>query len=179
MMSATTAKLAAGVAGGYVLGRTKKFRLAVILAGLIAGKRLAGDPKALAKKIVDERPELGHLRGQLTEGLGGAAKELALATAAARLESVTESLQNPASAAGDAAGGAAKKAAAPAKKSTAKKSTATKSTAKKSTAKKAPAKKAPAKKSGSSSSRTGPAKKSSSSRSRSGSAKKSTAASKG
>jgi hypothetical protein len=102
-MAATTAKIAAGVAGGYLLGRTKKFRLAMMIAGLLAGKKLAADPKAIANKIVDTNPELEHLRGQLTGGLSGAAKELALATAASRIEAMTHTLQDV----GDGVGSAA------------------------------------------------------------------------
>jgi hypothetical protein len=92
-MTATTAKVAAAVAGGYLLGRTKKLKLAVTLAGLLAGRKLAADPKAIVGKIVDGNPELEHLRGQLSDGLTGAAKELAMATAASRLESMTDAIQ--------------------------------------------------------------------------------------
>ena len=99
-MAATTAKIVAGVAGGYLLGRTKKLRLAITIAGLLAGKRLAADPKSIANTIVEKNPELGNLRGQLTEGLTGAAKELAMATAASRIEAMTQSLQDSASKSG-------------------------------------------------------------------------------
>lgn len=92
-MAATTAKIVAGVAGGYLLGRTKKLRLAITIAGLLAGKKLAADPKSIVDKMVEQNPELQHLKGQLTEGLTGAAKELAVATAASRMEAVTETLQ--------------------------------------------------------------------------------------
>ncbi|UMG94347.1 helix-turn-helix domain-containing protein [Nocardioides sp. TF02-7] len=92
-MSTTTAKIATAVAGGYLLGRTKKLRLAITIAGLLAGRKLSADPKSIANKIVGDNPELQNLRGQLTEGLTSAAKELAMATAASRIESMTESLQ--------------------------------------------------------------------------------------
>lgn len=92
-MAATTAKIVAGVAGGYLLGRTKKLRLAITIAGLLAGKKLAADPKSIVDKMVDQNPELQHLKGQLTEGLTSAAKELAVATAASRMEAVTDTLQ--------------------------------------------------------------------------------------
>jgi cobalamin biosynthesis protein CobT len=92
-MAATTAKIVAGVAGGYLLGRTKKLRLAITVAGLLAGKKLAADPKSIVDKMVEQNPELQHLKGQLTEGLTSAAKELAVATAASRMEAVTETLQ--------------------------------------------------------------------------------------
>ena len=39
-MSANT-KIAVGVAGGYLLGRTKKAKMALMLASLLGGKRLA------------------------------------------------------------------------------------------------------------------------------------------
>ena len=96
-MSISTTKLAAGVAGGYLLGRTKKLKLAISLAGMLAGKKLAADPRSIADNILKGSPELKHLRGQLTEGLAGAARDLALATAASRMESMTQALQAPAS----------------------------------------------------------------------------------
>ncbi|HYG94198.1 MAG TPA: hypothetical protein VD859_11480, partial [Nocardioides sp.] len=91
-MTATTTKLAAGVAGGYLLGRVKKLRMAITLAGLLAGKKMAADPKALAGQLQDN-PQLQQLREQLTGGLASAAKELAMATATSRLESMTQALQ--------------------------------------------------------------------------------------
>ena len=36
----TPARVALAVGGGYLLGRTKKLRVAMTLAGLVAGKRL-------------------------------------------------------------------------------------------------------------------------------------------
>ena len=84
-MAISTAKIATGVAGGYLLGRTKKLKLALTVAGLLAGKKLAPDPKALTSKIANGNPEIG-------QRLTGAAKELALATAASRVEAVTQRL---------------------------------------------------------------------------------------
>lgn len=147
-MSATTAKIAAAVAGGYLLGRTKKLKLAITVAGLLAGKKLAADPKAIANRIVDSNPELEHLRGQLTEGLTGAAKELALSTAAARMESMTSALQGTADdVAKPATGSSGSSRSSTAKKAPAKKSSAKKAPAKKSSAKKAPAQKSSTRKS--------------------------------
>ena len=36
-----------GVAGGYLLGRTKKLRLALALGGMLAGRRLASQGQGL------------------------------------------------------------------------------------------------------------------------------------
>ncbi|HET8719154.1 MAG TPA: hypothetical protein VFM50_15550, partial [Nocardioidaceae bacterium] len=58
------AKIAAAVASGYVLGRTKKLRLAVTVAGMLAGKKIATDPRGLAKQameLIESNPELSKL----------------------------------------------------------------------------------------------------------------------
>ena len=65
-------RVALGVAGGYILGRTKKMELAMMLAGTAAGRQ-AGGPAALlgqggsaallgqGKKLLEASPELSRL----------------------------------------------------------------------------------------------------------------------
>jgi hypothetical protein len=86
------ARVALGVAGGYFLGRTKKMKLALMLAGMSAGRR-AGGPGELLKsgtKLLNSSPELAQLtdvvRGRLLE----AGKGAALAVATRQVESLTD-----------------------------------------------------------------------------------------
>jgi len=48
-MSATS-KIALGVAGGYLLGRTKKLKLAITLGSMLAGQRIATDRAGMLKQ---------------------------------------------------------------------------------------------------------------------------------
>src|SRR6476620_2332118 len=93
-MSATT-KIAVGVASGYLLGRTKKLRLAITVGSMLAGQRLSTNPQALlaqGAKLADKNPALKKLQEQLTGRLMEAAKAAALPTATSRLEAVTKQL---------------------------------------------------------------------------------------
>ncbi len=79
-MSATT-KIAVGVASGYLLGRTKKLKLAITVGSLLAGKRLATNPQALmaqGSQLLDKNPELKKLQDQITGKLFDAAKTAAM-----------------------------------------------------------------------------------------------------
>jgi len=86
------ARVALGVAGGYFLGRTKKMKLALMLAGTAAGRE-AGGPAALlgqGKKIVDGSPELSRLVDEVRGRLLTAGKGAALSVAARQVESLTD-----------------------------------------------------------------------------------------
>lgn len=48
MEDQTKVTLAAAVVGGYVLGRTKKGRLAITIATYLAGRRFGLEPRQLA-----------------------------------------------------------------------------------------------------------------------------------
>ncbi|MEX0429391.1 hypothetical protein AB3X52_17365 [Nocardioides sp. DS6] len=93
-MSATT-KIAVGVASGYLLGRTKKLKLAVTVAGLLAGQRLAGRGSLLEQgsKLLDSSPELKKLQDQIRGRLKEAARDAALGVATSRMEQMTKALQ--------------------------------------------------------------------------------------
>ncbi|MFJ9316058.1 hypothetical protein ACIRN4_17845 [Pimelobacter simplex] len=93
-MSANS-KIALAVAGGYLLGRTKKLRLAMTLAGMLAGKKLATNRQLLAQgaKLVEGNPQFKELQGQLTGRLVEVAREAALVATASRVESLTQSLK--------------------------------------------------------------------------------------
>ena len=67
-------KIAAAVIGGYLLGRTKKMKFAIMLGGALMGKKLPTDPAQLLKLaggLVEKSPELQRLdtavRGRLME----------------------------------------------------------------------------------------------------------------
>lgn len=84
--------MALGVAGGYFLGRTKKMKLAMMLAGVAAGRR-AGGPGELLKtgtKLLSSTPELARLSDQVRGRLLEAGKTAALAVAARQVESLTD-----------------------------------------------------------------------------------------
>lgn len=80
----------AGVAGGYLLGRTKKAKLALTFAALVAGKRLA--PRALRERQAGktgDTPPLTGLSGQVKDQMMAAVGSLF----DRRVESFTESLR--------------------------------------------------------------------------------------
>ena len=84
--------MALGVAGGYLLGRTKKMKLALMLAGMAAGRQ-AGGPGELLKsgtKLLSSTPELARLTDQVRGRLLDAGKTAALAVAARQVESITD-----------------------------------------------------------------------------------------
>ena len=94
-MSATT-KIGLGVAAGYLLGRTKKLKLAITVGSMLAGQRIATDRRGLMQQgalLVDSNPELRKLRDQITGKMFEAAKAAAITTATSRLEGVTKQLQ--------------------------------------------------------------------------------------
>lgn len=60
--------LAAAVVGGYVLGRTKKGRLALSIATYLAGRRFGLEPRQLAAegmRRLGEIPQFAELQEQL------------------------------------------------------------------------------------------------------------------
>src|SRR3954468_16314871 len=100
-------KIALGVAGGYLLGRTKKLRLAVALAGMLAGKRIAAQRQDLLSqgtKLIQDNPQLKELQNQLTGRLVEVAREAALTMAATKVEALTKSLQGGLESGGEESG---------------------------------------------------------------------------
>src|SRR6188474_545455 len=94
-MSATS-KIALGVAGGYLLGRTKKLKLAITLGSMLAGQRIATDRAGLLKQgaqIVDQNPELSKIRDQIMGQLMQSARTAAMTTATNRLTQFTKQLE--------------------------------------------------------------------------------------
>ena len=91
----TASKIAVSVASGYLLGRTKKLKLAITVGSMLAGQRIATSPQGLLKQgseLLEKNPELQKLQEQITGKLFEAAKAAAMTTATSRLESFSKSL---------------------------------------------------------------------------------------
>src|SRR6476620_9388141 len=89
------AKIGLGVASGYLLGRTKKLKLAITVGSMLAGQRIATSPQGLLKQgseLIDKNPELQKLQEQIMGRLFEALKDAAITTATSRLESVNARL---------------------------------------------------------------------------------------
>lgn len=86
------ARVALGVAGGYFLGRTKKMKLAMALAGMVAGKRAGGPGELLAQgtKLLGKSPDLTRLSDEVRGRLIEAGKAAAVAVATRQVEALTD-----------------------------------------------------------------------------------------
>jgi hypothetical protein len=84
--------VALGVAGGYLLGRTKKMKLALMLGGMAAGRRAGGPGELLSRgtKLLETSPELSRLVGDVRGRLLEAGKGAALAVATRQVEALTD-----------------------------------------------------------------------------------------
>ncbi|WP_256106032.1 histone protein [Streptomyces sp. ODS05-4] len=85
----TNATTGAALIGGYVLGRTKKARLAIAVATWLVRKRI--DPKKVSSLIADS-PALEGLTGQLRGQLGEAGKKAAISAVTARADRLADQL---------------------------------------------------------------------------------------
>jgi hypothetical protein len=95
-MDNTKAALAAGIAGGYVLGRTKKAKLAFAVATYLAGRRFALKPRDLAKAglhSVRQHPQLSQVSEQLREEVVQAGRSAVTAAASHRVEAMANALR--------------------------------------------------------------------------------------
>ncbi|MEV5483347.1 MULTISPECIES: hypothetical protein [Streptomyces] len=99
MMS--NAKIGVALVGGYVLGRTKKAKLAIGLGMYLAGKRLPLDPKQLGK-LVANSPVLGPLNDQVRSELVDATKSAVSTALTQRMSALTDSLHERTLELGDA-----------------------------------------------------------------------------
>ncbi|MEU0842876.1 hypothetical protein ABZ370_25825 [Streptomyces sp. NPDC005962] len=89
----TNGKIAVAIAGGYLLGRTKKAKLALGLGMLLAGKKITLDPQQLARAVV-ESPLLSGLNAQARKELTGAAKTAATSALTSRMNGFADSLHD-------------------------------------------------------------------------------------
>src|SRR3954452_12066133 len=91
------AKLGAGVAGGYLLGRTKKLKLAIGLGAWLMGKRLQMSPGQLAMQGLGQlrqSPEFAEITDRLRNEVGGAGRKALSAAATSRMESLADRLRD-------------------------------------------------------------------------------------
>ncbi|MER5767380.1 DNA primase [Streptomyces sp. NPDC001985] len=80
---------------GYVLGRTKKGKLAFAVATMVAGKRLNLSPAALGELVtrqLKENPQFKQLGDQLRQDLGGVGKAATGALVNRQLEGIADRL---------------------------------------------------------------------------------------
>ncbi|WP_079152580.1 hypothetical protein [Streptomyces sp. RTd22] len=89
----TNGKIAVAITGGYLLGRTKKAKLALGLGMLLAGKKITLDPQQLARAVADS-PLLSGLNAQARKELGGAAKTAATRALSTRMNGLADSLHD-------------------------------------------------------------------------------------
>ncbi|MCL6302788.1 hypothetical protein [Streptomyces kronopolitis] len=99
----TNAKIGVALVGGYVLGRTKKAKMAIGLGMYLAGKRLNLDPRQLGK-LVANSPVLGPLNDQIRGELVDATKSAATSALTQRMSTLTDSLHERTLALSDAGG---------------------------------------------------------------------------
>ncbi|WP_031084372.1 hypothetical protein [Streptomyces sp. NRRL WC-3549] len=87
-----SAKIGTALVGGYLLGRTKKAKLAIGLGMFLAGKKMPLDPKQLGRMLADS-PLLGTLNDQVRKELVGATKTAATQALTQRATGLADSLQ--------------------------------------------------------------------------------------
>jgi hypothetical protein len=91
------ARVALAVAAGYLLGRTKKMRLALMVAAAGATGSLGGSPKDLLKRGIAQLgsvPELAELTDTVRGELLSAAKAAAVTAASNQITSLSGRLQD-------------------------------------------------------------------------------------
>lgn len=85
----SNAKLGAAVLGGYLLGRTKKGKLALSLGAALAGSRIR---PGQVGKLFQDSPFLGHLSKQVRTELADAGKAATTAVLTAKADNLADAL---------------------------------------------------------------------------------------
>jgi hypothetical protein len=83
------------LAGGYLLGRTKRMKLALIVGGMAAGRKLSANPGELLGRSADmlrSNEQVEALVEQARTGLLDAGKAAAIAAATGKMEAVSDRL---------------------------------------------------------------------------------------
>lgn len=94
-------RIATAVAVGYVLGRTRKMKLAIAVGSMMAGRRLATNPRELMERGIERiasSPQVGRLTGEVRDQLLEAVKAAAMAAASNKIESLGDNLSRRAEA---------------------------------------------------------------------------------
>ncbi|MGW8952227.1 histone protein [Streptomyces sp. NPDC055709] len=93
----TKMALAAAIAGGYVLGRTKKGRLALSLGTYLAGRRFGLEPRQLAvegMRRLGEIPQVADLQDQLKGEVLEAGRKAVTAAATRSMGTLSDTLRD-------------------------------------------------------------------------------------
>jgi len=88
-------RIATAVAIGYFLGRTHKMKLAIALAGMMAGRQIATNPRQLLQqgaRVIASSPEVSRLSGQVRDQLVDAIKAAAVAAASNKIDALGDNL---------------------------------------------------------------------------------------
>ncbi|MFG2895124.1 hypothetical protein [Streptomyces sp. NPDC048248] len=99
----SNAKIGAAVVGGYLLGRTKKAKMAIGLGMFLAGRKLSLNPRELGK-LVANSPVLGPLNDQVRAELVDATKSAATSAVTQRMSHLADSLHERALGLGESDG---------------------------------------------------------------------------
>ncbi|MFI2279314.1 RPC7 family DNA-directed RNA polymerase III subunit [Nocardia beijingensis] len=89
-------RIALGVGIGYLLGRTRKMRFALSLAGAAMARRSAGGPGDLigrGTELLKSTPELTRITDTVRDELLGAARAAAVTAASNRIDALSNRLQ--------------------------------------------------------------------------------------
>lgn len=86
------AKIGAALVGGYLLGRTKKAKLALGFGMFLLGKKIDLDPRQIGRMLADS-PVLGSLNDQVRKELVDATRTAATKAVTRRAGSLADSLQ--------------------------------------------------------------------------------------
>lgn len=91
----TGPQIALAVGIGYVLGRTRKMKLAITVGGMLVGRRLPTDPKELLArggKLIEASPALSKLTGEARQNMMDVVRSAAVSAASNKIESMGENL---------------------------------------------------------------------------------------
>ncbi|MFD7844755.1 hypothetical protein ACFV4K_17685 [Nocardia sp. NPDC059764] len=97
-------RIAIGVGIGYILGRTRKMRFALSLAGAAMAKRSSGMPAEVLERgtsLLKSSPELAELTDTVRGELVGAVRSAAVTAASNRIDALNTRLQQGSTAASD------------------------------------------------------------------------------
>ncbi|MDG9684085.1 hypothetical protein QC334_15330 [Streptomyces sp. DH18] len=97
------AKIGAALVGGYLLGRTKKAKLALGFGMFLLGKKIDLDPRQIGRMLADS-PVLGSLNDQVRKELVDATRTAATKAVTQRAGSLADSLQQRTQALGTGSG---------------------------------------------------------------------------
>ncbi|WP_338895042.1 DNA primase [Streptomyces sp. TG1A-60] len=102
--------LGLAIGAGYVLGRTKKMKVAFAVGTMVAGKRMQLSPRALADLVsrqLQDNPQFKEIGDQLREDLRGVGKAATGALVERRIEGLADRLHGRTSQVRDQLSGAA------------------------------------------------------------------------